>query len=171
MTLLTLVHKIDIALLVATRCGVEFCVEWFSWSQRVMERVLIGGYALLATANGVVRHCAAWWHIITALVALSLIFDHIRCDRDRVVRLWSGSDAVVRVFAIVMMSIALAFRLLLPFNVTSLLSASEDLLLTAALLVTALPTSGTSGRRRRAAKEKLSALFSPSFEPACGGVA
>ena len=142
---------LDVRMLTAVQCAMQFCTEWFSWRQRVVERVLIAGYGIGVVARTFHAGMSLWWLLIFAVVVLSLVAVHRKPDAERFALLMTGAGAPGRVFQAM---VTFAF---LPAEAISgrWLSLIVITALLVVMLLVALPEFGEPGKRRRAALDKV----------------
>lgn len=165
---LQVVDLIDTWLLLRTRSVVEFCVEWLSLPQRVLERILGMAYVVGLVAWHVLDHMVWWVMLLFALVVSGMVVKHCLPDRERLQLLLIGDGAGGRVIAAVVAFLCAPINLFVVRTPPALCAANTYLTFAAFVFLVALPASGTPGRRRRRAIEKLAKILETSPSPAGG---
>ncbi len=163
--MLTWIAAIDVWILIAVQGALGFLVEWFSWRQRSIERVLIAAYAGGFIASVELNHEARWSYIGLAFGVYGLISLHRAPNQHRLVRLFSAerSEVLARVGILVASLFCCGAELVWPDRFV--MDVVVICVFAIALYVMALPSGGTPGRKRKAAVAKIVDSFGKEYVP------
>jgi hypothetical protein len=179
-----LILVIDRALLLAFNWTVIFCIEWFSWNRRWIERGCIIGYVtfnvVLSVDNKFEHHSSMMLYTLpfTLLIASAMWVIEGDSDTKRMARIWSmeyiaarvGWSGICAVFVFALLVVAVGEHG--RYLVSAAAMACQLTSYVTYLYLMALPRGGEKGKRRKVALAKLKEWFgsltwlpTPAMEP------
>lgn len=160
------IYLLDLWLLLAAKWCVDLCVEWFSWRQRTMERVLIVVHGASLAGQGTGIYSVFWLVTFLCIMTAYLWSYHRRPDRRRIFELLGGGDVPLRVSIVALTMVCVPMQFLPPVRHRDVLEAVRLFAYLATIYVAALPADDEMrGRKRKAALEKITDQFGRTFVP------
>ena len=166
---MNLLWRIDDMILNGLDAAVVWCIEWFSWSRKWIERVLIGACAVTDYVNlSIMPPSMPGWAAVLFLLPLlvTLVSLHASTPRQRGLRRHDTTLCVARVGYVVLGILVTALVICThSWSRTHAWDTASGLTGILTFDMVALGNEGDPGKRRKIALTKLKELFGSSWIP------